>query len=89
MSSVTSGPAFSGGNGDGEVGKDRPEEPHKSKATETATAVDKAEGVGDRGGGQRLSWPGRIEGHAADHSVAYREIKSLSCVPGTNSGVVS
>ena len=32
---------FSGGNGDGEVGKDRPEEPDKSKATETATVVDR------------------------------------------------
>lgn len=51
--------------------------------------VDKAEGVGDRGGGQRLSWHGRIEGHAGDHSVAYRDIRSLTCVPGTNSSVLS
>lgn len=38
MSSITNGPPFSGGNGDGE---DRPEEAGKSKAAETATVVDK------------------------------------------------
>lgn len=38
MSSITNGPPFSGGNGNGE---DRPEEADKSKATETATVVDR------------------------------------------------
>lgn len=40
---------FSGGNRNGEVGEEQPEEPDKTKATETVTVVDKAEGVGDRG----------------------------------------